>query len=156
MQCVVFCHNVCAGLPCVLQVGVASSEPGATKGDSCLVTVTVPIPLTDLNPLLWSTASSWYMPTNIHYVLHQLMFLLRSDCLYFILTGKEEGEEGKHCLKRIEPIVLMWKKRCSINAVVKCPIRCSVTGLSLHLFNSFVVWGIWLYCKMSKKAKHFR
>lgn len=58
MQCVVFFHNVCAGLPCVLQVGVTGTEPGATEGDSGLVTVTVPIPLTDLNPLLCSTASS--------------------------------------------------------------------------------------------------
>lgn len=54
VQCVVFCHNVCAGLPCVLLVDVSrdhSTGPGATTDDSCLITVTVPIPSTDLNPL---------------------------------------------------------------------------------------------------------
>ncbi len=54
VQRVVFYHDVCAGLPCVLQVGVSRDHitgPGATTGDSCLITVTVPIPLTDLKSL---------------------------------------------------------------------------------------------------------
>lgn len=102
--------------------------------------------------LLCSTASSWYMPTNIQYVLHQLMFSLQSDCLYFIPSGTEkrsgEGETVRNVLtchrggvKNDVPLMPWWSVSTS------AALRVSVS------FYSFVVGGIWLYCKLSQQAR---
>lgn len=107
--------------------------------------------LTWILSLLCSTASSWYMPTNIHYVLHQLMFLLQVIVciLYPARKTKGAGETVQNVLtchsggvKNYVPLTLWWSVKTS--AVLQVWV--------CNSFYSFVVWGIWLYCKLLKQV----
>lgn len=108
VQCVVFCHNIlCWITTCAIGGRFQGPQQWAPPRE-------IPVPLlsqcqshwlTWILSLLCSTASSWYMATNIQYVLHQLMFSLQSDCLYFIPSGKEKGAGKLYW----HAIVVVWK-----------------------------------------------
>lgn len=83
-------------------------------GESCLITVTVPILLTDLNPLftLFYCFILIYAYKHTVYVLHQRMLSLQRDCLYFKPSWKEKKKKGAGKL------LLHWETEMYSHAIV--------------------------------------
>lgn len=116
LQCDVFCPYVCAGLPCVLQPGISrqrSRTSGTTKRDSCLITLTVPIPLTDWLTwilLLCSSTSSRCMSTNMQ--LNCIMQVIVCILYTPMQKKKDQQETVLSChsadVKTDVPWILWW------------------------------------------------
>lgn len=95
--------------------------------------------LTWILSLLCSTASSWYTPTNIQYVLSQLMILLQSDC--FLSYTQEEGKKeqvellGEFMLSRKNSVCVLY-----LLLVVVCCMWCAVKAAHQHL--QIIMWKV--------------